>query len=75
MYFIIKEYALLMDLQKLEKVEIRIVSIFVMDKRAHKICHSTKDTVINSLTFLEVKPQRVTKGIFHVGHTTTHVSA
>lgn len=41
-------------LQKVEKI---IVLVFVVDRRLHKIFRSTKDTVINLLTSVEVKSQ------------------
>lgn len=39
-----------------------MVYVFVVDKRVHKICCSTKDTEITSLMPLGLKPQRVIKG-------------
>lgn len=45
--------------QELQKVEKRILSIFVVYKCLRKICHSIKDTVIKSLTSLGVKPRRI----------------
>lgn len=34
----------------------------MVDKPSCKICHSSKDTVIKSLTALDVKPKRFMKG-------------
>lgn len=48
--------------QELQEVKKRIVSVFMVDKPSRKNCRSTKDTVIKSLTPLEVKPQRMIKG-------------
>lgn len=58
---LIKEDGFLVDLRELKKVERRIVSVFVVDKRLCKICRLMKDN-IKSLTSLVVKPQRIIKG-------------
>lgn len=57
------------ELQKIEKM----LSVFVVDKRSCKVCRSTKDTIIKSLTSLEITPQSdKKKGILHVVRTVTH---
>lgn len=43
---------------ELQKIEERIVLVFVMDKRSRKICRFTNDTCIQSLTTLRVKTQK-----------------
>lgn len=52
---IIKEDVHLVDTVELQWFEKRIVSFFVVDKRSLKICRSTKNTIIKSLTSLESK--------------------
>ena len=59
---LVVEGGLLEDAQELKKIDKRIVSVFVVDKRTRKICRSTKDTVVKSLMSLGVKPQRIVKG-------------
>lgn len=44
--YIIKKDGLLVDPVDLEKVEKSIVSVFVVDKRTHKICCSTKTLLL-----------------------------
>lgn len=41
---LVVEGGLLEDTQEIRKIEKRIVSVFVVDKCAHKICRSTKDS-------------------------------
>lgn len=61
---LIKEIGLLVDPEELQKVEKKkkMVSVFVVNKCSRKICRAINDTVIKSLTFLEVKLQRVIRG-------------
>lgn len=51
-----------MDLKEFQKVETRIVLVFVVEKRLRKIYSSSKDTVVKALTSLGVKPKRIIKG-------------
>lgn len=56
-----KEGGLLVNPQVFKKVEKRIVSVFVVDKRARKICLVTKNTVVKSLEHMEVNLRRIMK--------------
>ncbi len=53
---------LLEDPQELKKIDKRIVSVFVVDKRTRKICRSTKNTVLKALESFGFKPLRIVKG-------------
>lgn len=53
---------ILLDTVELQRVEKIIVSVFVVDKRLHKLFLPTKDTVIKPLTSRQIKPQWIIKG-------------